>query len=79
MNAYLFEEFKESAYLAGEECKFSPGKQNHEFGLHDFLANKFQDDDDPTTIVVRALEFFCDPPDPRLDSSCMVRLQSCVF
>ncbi len=60
----LISKFKECAHQAGQLCNMPSGELVRRHGLGDFLANKLTDADGAADIAVKALEFFCDEPDP---------------
>ena len=63
----LIEAFKECCLQAGEICGFTQGKLIRKLGLNDFLENSVTDDDDASTIAVKAFNFFCAGATPHED------------
>lgn len=53
--------------MSGEICGFPLGRLIREFGLNDFLENQIQEEDTAFDIVVKALAFFCEEANPRLE------------
>jgi hypothetical protein len=60
----LISGFKGCAHQAGEKCRLANGVLVRRFGLGDFLENKLAETDTAPDIAVKALEYFCDEPDP---------------
>jgi hypothetical protein len=63
----LVSDFKDSCHLAAEVLHFRIGKLIHEFGLQDFLENCVLDRDDAPTIALKAIRYFCEDADRRMD------------
>ena len=53
-------DFKDCAHQTAEICGFSDGKIIRTFGLGDFLEIAVKDDDDASTIAVKAIRYFCE-------------------
>lgn len=56
--------FKDCAHQAGEICNYAATRLIREFGLEDFLVNIVAEEDDPPTIALKCLSYFCADPDP---------------
>jgi hypothetical protein len=63
MNPFI-QGFKDCAHQAAEICGFTITRLTREFGLQDFLENCLREEDDASTIAVKALVYFCDDPNP---------------
>lgn len=59
--------FKRIAVDAADRSRLGVSAAIGRAGLNDFVTNGIKDNDDPATIAVKALLFFCDDQDPNSD------------
>ena len=55
----LISDFRDCVFQAGQTCGIPNGRLIRDFGLQDLLENVLEESDDPPTITVKGLTYFC--------------------